>query len=269
MKTGLLAAVPNISEGRDRSLVTQIAGTKSILDVHVDPDHNRSVITLAAHTGALIATCLGVVDRALRVLDLRAQSGVHPRFGVVDVLPLVPLSVPETDAADAAAQLREGIEALGVPVYAYGRANDERRTLPQLRRLLRDVPHRAHETAGVVCLGIRDPLVAFNVNLRGDIEAARAVARAVRTPDVRALGFDLASRGLVQVSMNLVEPLRVGPREVFDRIGEVARDGGLELVDCEIVGLVPHPILEQLQSLPLRTPARSIEQALTDKRIDA
>lgn len=253
-----------MSEGRDRPLVDQIAG-KQALDIHLDEDHNRSVLTYASQASAPVDACRGLVERGARLLDITTHRGVHPRYGVVDVLPLVSLGANEDAVRAVAVTLTEQIERLGVPVYLYGRADPERHSLPELRRFLRGGSHRAHETAGVVCLGVRDPLVAFNVNLEGDITRAREVARLVRAPEVRALGFELPSRGLVQVSMNLIEPDRVGPKEAFDRVVALARVRGLKLVDCEVVGLVPHPILEQLESLPLRKPVRSIEQALTEK----
>jgi glutamate formiminotransferase len=89
----------------------------------------------------------------------------------------------------------------------------------------------------------------------------------MRAPEVRALGFELASRGLVQVSMNLIRPVHVGPKAAFDRVVALARERGLALVDCEVVGLVPHPILPQLEGLPLRRPVRSIEQALEEREL--
>ncbi len=255
-----MIAVPNMSTAEPLRL-------EAALDTHRDIDHQRSVISMNGPLDTLIASCMALAEWALAQLDLTDATGVHPRFGVLDVLPLVPYGSSEEAAQSAANQLEVRIEELRIPVYRYGRAHTDERSLPQLRSYLRTTPHNAHPTAGVVCLGIRDPLVAFNVNLRGDLGAVRDVARAVRAPDVRALGFDLASRGLAQVSMNLIAPERAGPKAAFDRVLTLSHDQELELVDCEVVGLVPHPILEELEGLPLRKPVRSIEQALAEKGV--
>lgn len=253
-----MIAVPNISTAKAIEI-------DASLDTHRDVDHQRSVITIGGPPPILISSCVALAEWILSNLDITRANGVHPRFGTLDVLPLVPYSRDEAAVQQTAVELRVRLEAMGLPVQTYGRAHPDERSLPKLRRLLGTTPHKEHPTAGVVCLGIRDPLVAFNVNLQGDLKAARRVAKSVRGPDVRALGFELASRGLVQVSMNLIAPDRVGPKATFDRLMPLARDEGLELVDCEVVGLVPHPILEQLEGLPLRAPVRSIEQAFEEK----
>lgn len=256
-----MIAVPNVS-------TNDLRVTEAMLDVHRDPDHRRSVITFAGAPEIVLGACLELTKWAVEHVRLDEATGVHPRFGALDVLPLVPYGTNESKMRSTANELRREIESLGVPVYTYGRAHPEQRSLPELRRYLRATPHPSHSTAGVVCLGIRDPLVAFNVNFRGDIQAVRQVAKDVRAPGVRALGFELASRGLVQVSMNLIAPDRLGPKAAFRRVLTQALETDLELVDCEVVGLVPHTIVEQLEGLPLRAPVRSIEQALAEKGID-
>jgi glutamate formiminotransferase len=229
-------------------------------------DHARCVITFGGSRRSIRDSLTSLADWAIENLRLSDHTGVHPRFGVLDVVPVIPYREEESVAHELAVEFGEWITtSLGVPVHYYERAHPDRRSLPNLRRFLRNNPHDAHPTAGVVCIGVRDPLVAFNVNFRGDLVSARDVARSARTQDIRALGFQLASRGLVQVSMNLITPDRVGPKFAFDRVLSLARERGLEIVDCEVVGLVPHPILEQLEGLPLRKPVRSIEQALAEK----
>lgn len=257
----VLIAVPNFAASRPAEWMTAF-GT---LDQHSDPDHGRSVLTIGGSIEVLLEASISVADRAIGQLDLRDHSGEHPTFGVLDVFPFVPYGSIEDETHRAAEEVARHIEGMGVPVYRYDRADPQQRSLPQLRRFLRSESHVSHPTAGVVCLGIRDPLVAFNINFAGGIPAARDVARSVRAPTVRALGFELASRSLVQVSMNLTAPDRVGPKAAFDRVVALARDRGLELVDCEVVGLVPHPTLEHFDGLPLRRPVRSIEQVLAEK----
>jgi glutamate formiminotransferase len=235
-----LRAIPNISEGRDTKLVAHVAGRDALLDIHSDPDHNRSVLTYEGSLDDVTQAVAAMIERAVTSLDIRTHTGAHPRFGVVDVLPFVGPSA-EQAATGLVWQVAEGC---GVPVHYYGRVHSENRTLPELRRWLRETDPPAHPSAGVMCIGVRDTLVAFNVNIDATPDEARAIVRAIRSPQIRALAFDLPSRGLVQISMNLGDPLRVGPREAFERIDA-------NVVDCEIVGLVPNEI--SLEGLPIRS----------------
>jgi glutamate formiminotransferase len=158
----------------------------------------------------------------------------------------------DASVQDANALAQRIASAAPVPVYNY---TDD---LPELRRRLRS-PHEAHPTAGVLCIGVRGPLIAFNVNLRSTIADARAIVTELRRlPGVRALAFELPARALVQVSMNLTEPSITGPRAAFDRVAELATD----IADAEIVGLIPAANKTELEGLPLRAPARSVEEAL-------
>jgi glutamate formiminotransferase len=253
-----LLAVPNISEGRDERLVAHIAGTDALLDISSDPDHSRSVLTFGGEPELVVDTCVAMIARAVTALDIRIHDGVHPRFGVVDVLPFVPYGVAEEVAVRAAHDIAWRLaEGPGIPARFYGAASEERQTLPEVRRELRLNPPAEHPSAGVVCIGVRQPLVAFNVNVRGTLDEAKEIARSIRSPGVRALAFDLRSRGLVQISMNLVETLLVGPKDAFDQVAAHTD----AIVDCEVVGLVPEGIA--LEGLPLRHPVRSIEEALS------
>ena len=247
----ILLAVPNISEGRRPEVVKDIAGNDSaFLDVHIDPDHNRAVLTYGGTADELVAASVRVIDRAVDLLDINEHDGVHPRFGVVDVLPIVAYDATGADAEGVADRIAAHVP---MPVYRY---TDN---LPALRRRLRR-PHLTHPTAGVICIGIRPPLIAFNVNLRSDLELAKRIVRLLRELDgVRALAFELPSRGLVQVSMNLTKPGVAGPRAAYDRITALAEG---RVVDAEIVGLVPESVSAELESIPLRRPARTIEDAL-------
>jgi glutamate formiminotransferase len=254
----VLLAVPNISEGRDERLVAHIAGTPALLDVSSDPDHNRSVLTYGGEPARVVDACVAMIERAVAELDIRRHEGVHPRFGVVDVLPFVPYGIEDDAAIRAAHDIVWRIaEGPGVKTFFYGAASDERLSLPALRRELRADPPHTHPSAGVICIGVRESLVAFNVNMRGSLDEAEAIAKAIRSTEIRALGFVLPSRGLVQVSMNLVVPLRVGPNHAYDAVA--ARTDAI--VDCEVVGLVPDGVA--INGLPMRHPVRFVERALT------
>jgi glutamate formiminotransferase len=196
-----------------------------------------------------------MLDRAVEQLDVRIHDGVHPRFGVVDVLPIVPFEASVEIARGIAQRLAAHADELHVPTYFY----DDENPLPQLRRILRSSNPPAHPTAGVLCIGVRSPLIAFNVNARTDMATAREIVRDLRKlPGVRALAFELPSRPLLQISMNLMDPAQTGPKAAYQRIVAL----GVDVVDAETVGLVPQSSLAELDGLPLREPARSVEEAL-------
>jgi glutamate formiminotransferase len=255
----VLACVVNVSEGRDEAVVGALAAAAggSLLDVHCDADHHRSVLTLAGHDVEEAARA--VARTAVERIDLRAHRGAHPRLGSVDVVPFVPLDEAGSPA-HGAEMLGPALEARGrfaewaatalaLPCFFYG----PERTLPEVRRhafatLAPDRgPGRPHPAAGACAVGARGPLVAYNVWLdSADVSPARAVARAVRSPAVRALG--LAVGGRTQVSMNLVDPLRVGPLEVYDAVSRLARAAGVTVVGAELVGLAPAAVVDAVPS---------------------
>jgi glutamate formiminotransferase len=242
----MLECVINISEGRRRSVIDVIARNAGdhLLDVHTDPDHNRSVVTVVGDEAAR-----AVVAAAMLTLDLGSHAGVHPRFGVVDVVPFVPLDAVGVtrEDLDTAITVRDGFAdwlatEFGVPCFFYG----PERSLPEVRRrafvdLLPDVgPDTPHPTAGATAVGARPAMVAYNVFLaHDDVDEARRVAREIRGPAVRALGLEVAGRA--QVSMNLVAPLEVGPADVHDFIS--ARTS---VERTELVGLVPAAVLDRV-----------------------
>ena len=259
-----LEAVPNFSEGRDRAIVDEIGEALSaharLLDVHVDHDHNRSVFTLAGSETELVAALLDGVACARERIDLRRHEGAHPRTGAADVVPLVAIRPDDLERARAVALevgRRVGDE-LRLPVFLYGELGSGRgpaffrRGGPvELQRridageLAPDFgPARLDAAAGGVIVGARRPLIAFNVDLRGDVETARAIAAVVREsgggfPGVRALGIDLPSRGIVQVSMNVENWEAAALHEVVARIREEAGARGAEVLGSELVGLIP------------------------------
>jgi glutamate formiminotransferase len=254
-----LESVPNFSEGRDRATIDAIGNALGsyarLLDVHADPDHNRSVFTLVGSEAELADALLAGIAVAVERIDLRRHEGAHPRIGAADVVPLVPIRPEDLERARAAAATvggRIGRE-LGLPVFVYdpparGPAFYRRGDLAARLaggELAPDFgPAALHPTAGGVILGARRPLIAFNVNLRGDVSAARAIARVVREhgggfPGVRALGLDLPSAGLVQVSMNIEDWEAASLHDVVGRIRAEAAERGAEVVGSELVGLMP------------------------------
>ena len=236
----VLECVVNISEGRRTGLVTTVgeAAGDALLDTHVDPHHNRSVLTLVGED-APRAVARAAVER----LDLGDHQGVHPRIGVVDVVPFVPLGDATLDEAVAA---RDRFAAwigdeLGVPAFLYG----PERSLPDVRRgAFADLapdrgPATPHPSAGAVAVGARPVLVAWNVYLATpDLALARKVAAAVRGPHLRALGLQVGDE--VQVSMNLIAPDVVGPAEAWDLVA-----AHVPLAAAELVGLVPRWLLDR------------------------
>ena len=272
----LIECVPNFSEGRRPEIVRQIADTitaiKSacVLDTHIDPDHNRSVITFVAPPEAVVTAAVSAVRRASELIDLRTHQGEHPRLGTTDVLPFVPVRGVTMDDCVRVAHEAGAIIArdLSIPVYFYERAalRPERVNLEDVRRgaleLLREqittnpdrVPDvglaQVHESAGAIAVGARPFLIAFNVILRSDdIAVARQIARTIRArngglPFVKALGFQLHTRSLVQVSMNLVNYEVTGMTTVYDAITREADRLNVEIDSAEIVGLVPQAALD-------------------------
>ena len=257
-----LESVPNFSEGRDAATISAIGDALGsharLLDVHADADHNRSVFTLVGTESELADALVAGILVASERIDLRDHDGAHPRIGAADVVPIVPIRPEDFERARVAAALvgaRIG-EELGLPVFLYapperGPAFYRRGGPAELQRridageLTPDYgPSQLHASAGGVILGARDPLIAFNVNLRGELSVARKVAAIVREkgggfPGVRALGLDLPRAGLVQVSMNVEDWEAAALHEIVARIEREAGARGAEVVGSELVGLMP------------------------------
>jgi glutamate formiminotransferase/glutamate formiminotransferase/formiminotetrahydrofolate cyclodeaminase len=260
----VLEAVPNVSEGRDASSVAAIADAFAragarVLDTHVDDDHNRAVVTLVGGDRAIEEGLVAGIDEARRRIDLRAHEGVHPRVGAADVVPVVPLVPADLRrAVDVAFAVGARVgEELRLPVFLYG-AIGERRRPAFFRRggpeeLQRRVdsgelapafgPRRLDPAAGAVLLGVRAPLVAFNLELNGTLDDAREIAAAVREssgglPGVQALGLDLGS-GRIQVSTNVVDLDATPPHAMVARIVAEAAARGSGIGQGELVGLLP------------------------------
>jgi glutamate formiminotransferase len=292
----LLECVPNVSEGRRPEVISRLATAVAgpgvrVLDVSSDPDHNRSVLTLAGEPEALIAGLLALYAVAVRDVDLRRHEGVHPRIGAVDVVPFVPLGdTPMSAAVAAARRLAPMVAArFGLPVFLYEEAatRPERRSLAAIRRggfeglagKLADPlwtpdhgPARPHPSAGATVIGARFFLIACNAILdTGEVAVARAIAAAVREsggglPAVRALGFHLPSRGRAQVSMNLVDFRRTSLARALDRVRAEASTRGARVEACELVGLLPRQaaldVVREALQLPELGPGRLLEEQL-------
>src|SRR5215204_3225204 len=255
----VVECVPNFSAGRDprvvESLVESVESVPGavVLGTHVDPDHNRSVVTFVAPPEVVVAAAVRVVARAAELIDLSRHAGQHPRMGECVAL-----------AHEAGRRIWD---ELNIPVYFYESAalRPERRNLADVRRggfeLLHEqiatTPGRApdvggprvHPTAGAVIVGVRPLLIAYNVTLKtGDLSVAKSIARAVRErggglPHLKALGFELESRGVVQVSMNLTSYERTNLHHAFEAVRREAEKLGVEVLASEIVGLVPRDAL--------------------------
>jgi glutamate formiminotransferase len=258
--------VPNFSEGRDAgslaALERSLSAPGRLLDVHTDWDHHRSVFTIVGTGDELVETLVAGIATATERIDLGEHEGAHPRIGAADVVPLVPLRPEDEPAArNAALALAERVGSeLGLPVFFYGRLTEDRREPAFFRRggpdeLQRRVdsgelapdrgPSTLHPTAGGVLIGVRRPLIAFNVNLRAaSVDVAREIASLVRErdggfPGVRALGLDLPKAGLVQVSMNVTDWEAAALHTIVATIATEAERRGAEVAGSELVGLMP------------------------------
>jgi glutamate formiminotransferase len=259
-----LESVPNFSEGRDRATLDAIAGALStsarLLDVHADADHNRSVFTLVADEDDLVEALVAAIACARELIDLRRHEGAHPRVGAADVVPVVPVRPADMERAKRAAlALAERVGGeLDLPVFVYGELAPGRgpaffraEGLEGLRRRVGSGelvpefgPARIGERSGAVLVGARRPLIAFNVNLRGELESAREIASTIRErdggfPGVRALGLELPRAGLVQVSMNVEDWEAAALHDLVAAIEHEAAARGAEVVGSELVGLMP------------------------------
>ncbi len=245
-------------------MIARVGGVR-ILDVQMDADHNRSVITFVGDRPAVSEAAFRAASAAVEGIDMNAHRGEHPRVGALDVLPFVPIAgATMADCVALARAVGQRIaDELHVPVYLYEAAatRPDRRALPDVRRgeyegLKAEIetnpdrkpdfgPARLHPTAGACIVGARPLLIAWNVNLRtADVGIAKRIARAIRESDgglpaVRAKGFALSERGLVQVSMNMVDYRRTSLVQAFEAIRRLADQEGVEIAESEIVGLVP------------------------------
>lgn len=294
MAREIVECVPNFSEGRRKEVVDAIAdsvrsvpGTK-LLDVEMDANHNRAVVTFIGDRKAVAEAAFRCAEKAVSLIDLTVHRGEHPRIGALDVCPFVPVSgVAMEDCVAIARTVGERIaRELGVPVYLYEEAatRPDRRALPDIRKgefegLRQEIktnpdrapdfgPRELHPTAGASVVGARAPLIAFNVNLgTPDVQVAKKIAQAIRESSgglkyVRAKGFALKDRGIVQVSMNMVNYKGTPLFRAYELIKAEAERYGVPVVGSEIVGLVPLDAIVDSAGFYLKLENFKVEQIL-------
>ncbi len=259
-----MECVVNVSEGRDDTVLERLcaAVAGALLDLHRDPDHNRSVLTLVGRPHVVADAARALARTAVDLIDLRRHEGVHPRVGALDVVPFVPYALGDLPPRDltTAAELRDKFAdwlaaELDVPSFLYGPLpGGGTRSLPDLRRLAFAPPREGglepdagppspHPTAGATAVGARPVLVAYNVWV-SSLETARTVVPRVRNDHVRALA--LAVDGRAQVSCNLVDPAFYGPARLYDAVAGLVAEAGGEIEGAELVGLIPSSILAKV-----------------------
>ncbi len=270
MSVKLVESVPNFSEGRREEVVKAIVSEAEkydgvwVLDWSMDPDHNRSVVTLIGKPEVIVDALFDMAKKAVELIDLRHHKGEHPRMGAVDVIPFVPvLNIDMKECVELSKKLGRRIgEELKVPVYLYERSatKPERENLANIRKgefegffeKIKDPewkpdfgPDEVHPTAGVVAVGAREYLIAYNVNLgTEDLNIAKKIAKAVRHISggfryVKAIGLELKEKGMVQVSMNLTNYKKSPIFRVFETIKREAQRYGVPVIESEIIGMVP------------------------------
>jgi glutamate formiminotransferase len=300
MTACLLEAVPNFSEGRDRSLVQAIveamrAAGADVLDWHMDVDHHRSVVTVVGVPEVVEEAAIAGARVAVERIDMTRHRGVHPRIGAVDVLPFVPLvGLTLLDARASARRVGVRIvRELDVPIFYYGQASDPPgRQLSELRRggfeqllegwpedrtpdvLPEGWPHAgAHPRAGATCVGARRVLLAWNVRCDGvDLDGAKRVARALRErgggpTGVRALAFALPSRAAIQISMNVEDPEIASPMAVFARLEQLLAAEGGTVAETEVVGLVPDTLMCSAAADRMKLEAGAAQRLLSGRLV--
>ena len=292
----LIECVPNVSEGRRSDVIAamveavgRIPGVR-LLDHSSDPSHNRSVFTLVGDSTGVAQAVLALFERAVAAIDLRTHTGEHPRLGAVDVVPFIPIEGATMPDCVALAK-RVGAEVaarFGVPVYLYEEAsnNPARKNLEDIRRgefegLAARMatpdwapdfgPAAPHPSAGATVIGARMPLIAYNINLATDrLDVAKKIAAAIRHSSggfryVKAAGFKLEDRGIVQVSMNLTNYEKTPIFRVFETVKREAERYGVSILESEIVGLVPAAALNAAAEFYLQIGGFKADQVLENK----
>ena len=293
----LIECVPNFSEGRDKAIIAEIEQVIQdvdgvhVLDVSSDADHNRTVVTFMGTPDAVFEAAFAGVRAAARLIDLDAHSGVHPRIGAADVVPLIPLrNASMSLCVEMAQTLGQRIAtALDLPVYLYENAalREDRRNLADVRRhpyeklksSIQSDPARQPDygpsqlgKAGAVAIGAREPLIAFNAYLdTNDVAVAQAIARTVREsggglPHLKALG--LLVDGQAQVSMNVIDYRRTGLHTILERVRAEAARRGCSVTHTELVGLVPQAALLDAALAYLGLPS-TVRDLTLERRIGA
>jgi glutamate formiminotransferase len=293
----IIECVPNISEGRRREVVEEVVAVvagpgRQVIDLSLDPDHNRSVITIVGEPDGLAKGVLSLVEKSVERIDLREHHGEHPRMGAVDVIPFIPIrGVTMDDCVELSRTVGKRIaEEIGLPVYLYEKSATKpaRANLAAIRKgefegfaakiVLPEWepdfgPKEIHPSAGVVAVGAREFLIAYNINLAtSNLAVAKEIASAVRSSSgglryVKALGFPLAEKGIVQVSMNLTNFKKTPILRVFDLVKREAERRGVLIAGSEIVGTLPRQALYDVASAALQIEGFS-SQLVLEERIE-
>jgi glutamate formiminotransferase / 5-formyltetrahydrofolate cyclo-ligase len=292
----IIESIPNVSEGRRPEVVEAIASAiralpgVRLLDYSSDASHNRSVFTLAGDAAPLKAAILAMYEQALAHIDLRTHQGEHPRLGAVAVVPFVPIEgVTMAQCVELARDVAgEVASRFGVPIYLYEDASNDpaRKNLEDIRRgefegLAAKMaskgwapdfgPSAPHASAGASVVGARMPLIAYNINLNTDrLDVAKKIAAAIRHSSggyrfVKAAGFELKDRGIVQVSMNLTNYEKTPIFRVFETVRREAERHGVSILESEIVGLVPGAALNAAAEFYLQIAGFKPDQVLENK----
>jgi glutamate formiminotransferase len=292
----LIECIPNVSEGRRADVIERLAAAirsapgVQLLDHSSDPSHNRSVFTLVGDARGVEAAVLALIERAVTEIDLRTHTGEHPRVGAVDVVPFVPIDgVTMADCVALAKQVGRAIgDRFGVPVFLYeeASANPARKNLEDIRRgefeglpakmkaaeWAPDFgPPQPHPSAGATVVGARMALIAYNINLATDrLDVAKKIAAAIRQSSggfrfVKAAGFRLDDRGIVQVSMNLTNYEKTPIFRVFETVKREAARYGVSILESEIVGLIPSAALLSAAEYYLQIEGFKPDQVLEQK----
>jgi len=296
----LVECVPNFSEGRNQETIetirTLIKKHKdvSLLDFTPDKDHNRTDVTLIGSPEAVKAAAMDIAVKCVELIDMNKHKGEHPRMGAIDVVPFIPISeVGMSECIQLANDFaKEFSEKTNVPCYLYEDAakREDRRNLADVRRgeyegLKAEVgknpektpdygPNKLHPTAGATAVGARFFLIAFNVNLgTTNIKIADDIAKVVRHSNggyryVKAKGFEIKERGIVQVSMNLTNYQKTSLFQVFETIKNEAERYGVPVIGSEIIGLTPLEALINVADHYLRLEKFTDEQVLEKRLIE-
>lgn len=293
----IVECVPNFSEGRRKEVIDEIMAEVKKFDVRImdyspDADHNRTDVTFMGEPEEVKKAALAMSMKAVELIDMNKHRGEHPRMGAMDVVPFIPLMGTTMDECIELAKqfASEFSEKSGVPCYLYEEAatRPDRKNLVNIRRgefegLKEEIgknddkkpdygPNRIHPTAGATAVGARFFLIAFNVNLAtGDISIAKSIAKAVRHSSggyryVKAMGFEIKERGIVQVSMNMVNYRGTPLFRVFETVKREAARYGINVMGSEIVGLVPMEALTDVVDFYLRLEKFDMEQVI-EKRL--
>ena len=296
----VVECVPNFSEGRNKKVLDEILSVikkhnaVKLLDFSPDPDHNRTDVTLVGSPDDVKAAVMDIAIKCVELIDMNKHKGEHPRMGAIDVVPFIPVyNVTMEECIELANEFaKEFSERTNVPCYLYEEAakREDRRNLADVRRgefegLKKEIgrnpnkipdygPNRIHPTAGATAVGARFFLIAFNVNLgTNNLDVAKKIAKAVRHSSggyryVKAMGFDIKERNIVQVSMNLVNYQKTPIHRVFETIKNEAERYGVPVIGSEIVGLIPLEALFDVANHYLRLADFKLDQVLEKKLLD-